>query len=51
MLLIIQFEFRIQHLRDCEFSLDRTGDMIDILGLDEGFEVIFEYFGEVVLKL
>ena len=32
-------------------ALDGLGDVVDVLGLDQGLEVVFEDAGEVVLEL
>lgn len=46
-----QLLLRIEHLPDSLFSFDRARDVIDVLRLDEGFNVVFEDLGEVVLEL
>ena len=51
LLLVIQLQFGIKHLRDGQVSLDGFRDVIDILRLDQGFEIVFQHFGEVVLQL
>ena len=50
-LLVIPLELRVEHLADGHLALDRAGYMIDVLRLDEGFQVVFEDLGEVVLQL
>ena len=49
LLLIVELELRVEHLVDGHDALDRTGDVVDILGLDQRLEVVFEDFSEVVL--
>lgn len=45
-----QLLLRFQHLSNSLFSLDRSRNVIDVLRFDERFNVVFENFGEVVLK-
>ena len=50
-LLVVALEFAIEHLGDGHLSLDGAGDLVNILGLDEGLEVVLEDLREVVLEL
>ena len=49
--LVIKLELAIQHLGVGEVTLDGLWDVVDILRLDEGLEVIFEHLCEIILKL
>jgi hypothetical protein len=49
--LVVTLELRVEHLGHGELALDHPGDLIDILGLDQRFDVVFEDFCKVVLKL
>jgi hypothetical protein len=49
--LVVEFELGIEHLGDCEGSLNGLGDVIHVLRLDQGLEIVLEDLGEVVLKL
>jgi len=45
-----QLQLAVQHLSNRLLSLDRTRNVIDVLRLDQRLDVVFENFGEVILK-
>ena len=49
-LLVVTLEFGVQHLRDRHFTLYCSWDVVDILRFDQGFQIILENLGEVILK-
>lgn len=49
LILILAFIFLVQQLLDRTF--DSFGNLIHILRLDKGFQIIFKNLGEVILKL
>lgn len=51
LVLVIEFEFRIQHCCHCLYALDCLGYLIHILRLNQRLQVVLKNFGEVVLKL
>ena len=50
-LLVVELELGVKHCADGHGALDGSGDVVDILGLNEGLEVVFKDLGEVVLEL
>jgi hypothetical protein len=51
LLLVVELQFGIEHLRDSHRALDRLGDVVDVLRLDQGLQVVFQDFREIVLQL
>jgi hypothetical protein len=51
LLLVVSLELRIEHLGDGHGSLDGSRNVVDILRLDQGLQVVLENLGKVVLKL
>ena len=48
---VVALVLTVEHLVDGLLALDRAGDVVDVLRLDERLEVVLEHFGEVVLEL
>ena len=48
--LVVPLQLTVEHLSYSEVPLDRSGYMVDILGLDQSFQVVFKNLGEVVLQ-
>jgi len=49
LLFVIQFEFRVQHLRDSHRSFDGFRYVVDILRFDQGLKVVLQDLRKVVL--
>lgn len=48
---VVPLTLALEHFLHRLLALDGTGNVINILGLDEGFEIILEDFGKVILQL
>lgn len=51
LLLVISLELGVEHLADSHSSLDGPGNVVHVLRLDKGLQVILENLRKVVLKL
>ena len=51
LLLVVALQLRVEHLRHGERALDRAGDVVHVLRLDERLQVILQHLREVVLQL
>jgi hypothetical protein len=49
-LFVVKFQLRVEHFADSHLSFDCSGDVVDILRLNEGLEIILQDLRKVILK-